>query len=208
VLLSLPLLLARLTALVCRNALAEMSQDLPVCSSRGDRPAAVTGLWPLLTAFNHSCAANAVAVLVGGVPTAVEQQQQQQQKLLATQQQQTAAVKAAQLRKAAANGRTGPTNRWAKPQGSFGAKTSASSASPSSSSSSSSNAPLTVPGSGLMAVSSQPGEGPYVLVRAVSDMSPGDEVTLDYLSPGVEGSLVTPERRQAALLQRWGFRCR
>jgi S1-C subfamily serine protease len=59
-----------------------------------------------------------------------------------------------------------------------------------------------------MAVSSQPGEGPFVLVRAVSEMSPGDEVTLDYLAPGVEGSLVQPERRQAALLQRWGFRCR
>ncbi|KAF6263189.1 hypothetical protein COO60DRAFT_1635410 [Scenedesmus sp. NREL 46B-D3] len=149
----------RLTALVCRNALAELSQDLPVCSSRGDRPASVTGLWPLLTAFNHSCAANAVAVLAGGVPAAVEQQGQQ--RLLASQQQQqqqqAAAATAAQLRRAAAGGRS--SGRPAGP-------------------------------------------------AALSEMSPGDEVTLDYLGPGVEGSLVQPERRQAALLQRWGFRCR
>jgi S1-C subfamily serine protease len=98
-------------------------------------------------------------------------------------------------------------NRWAKPPGGSGSKPSSSFNSPNSSSSSS-RAQLTAPDSGLMAVSSQPGEGPFVLVRAVSEMSPGDEVTLDYLAPGVEGSLVTPERRQAALLQRWGFRCR
>jgi hypothetical protein len=44
---------------------------------------------------------------------------------------------------------------------------------------------------------------------SVSVLCPsGDEVVLDYLCGGVEGSLVHGERRRAALAERWGFKCR
>jgi hypothetical protein len=36
----------------------------------------------------------------------------------------------------------------------------------------------------------------------------GDEVVLDYLAGGLEGSLVHGERRRAALAERWAFKCR
>jgi hypothetical protein len=44
--------------------------------------------------------------------------------------------------------------------------------------------------------------------RACACVCPGDEVVLDYLAGGVEGSLVHGERRRAALAERWGFKCR
>ncbi|KAF8072524.1 hypothetical protein HT031_000184 [Scenedesmus sp. PABB004] len=178
----------RLAALVCRNALAEMAQDLPVCSVRGDRPASLTGLWPLLAAFNHSCAPNAVAVLIGGLPPQPAPPPP------------PAPPGQGPPRRGgrAGAGARGPTNPWARGAAGAGSAERRGGA---------------AAGAGLqreaaLAVSARPGEGPFVLVRAVTDLKAGDEVTLDYLAPGAEGSMVHRERRRAALAQRWGFTCR
>jgi hypothetical protein len=179
----------RLSALVCRNALFELCQDLVTASIRGEQPASLAGIWPLLTLFNHSCAPNSVAVTIGHQPPPSPKQPHS---LLAAGQQQ------ARL----GSGR-GPVNPWAVQA----ARTKPGRGSSSSSNSSSGGTQLATADAGLT-FCAQAGHGPFVLVRSVTDLKPGDEVSLDYLSAGIEGSLVHQERRRAALAERWGFTCR
>jgi len=187
--------LPRLSGLVCRNALLELSQDLTTAAIRGDPYTSLTGLWPLLSLFNHSCAPNAVAVTIG-----YQQPQQQQQYPLPLLQQQQQASSAAAAAVAAVGGV--PVNPWTQ-QG-----TTARSSNGSNGGSSSGTAAVSGVSAGGLFYCCEPGVGPFVAVRAVSDLAPGDEVLLDYLAGGLEGSLVHGERRRAALGQRWGFKCR
>jgi hypothetical protein len=207
-------LLCRLSALVCRNALLVPCQDLPISSSRRDRVASLAGIWPLVTGFNHSCAANAVAVVLGEVP---DPQQQQQQQLTAGGRHRdgrgggTASVGNKQH---AAGAKATPRNPWLSSSSKH--RRVQSPASNSSSSSSSSSGELGrgltrhhLPGS-IQSWSPLHGlsQGPVVLVRAVTDMAPGDEVTLDYLAGSAEGNLVHLDRRRTVLAKRWAFSCR
>lgn len=154
----------RLSALVCRNALLELSQDLITTSIRQDTPASLTGVWPLLSLFNHSCAPNAVAVTIG------YQQPPQQQTLLQQPEQQQGQLGASQP----------PVNPWAVQQ--QGRKPDSRSSSSSSrrgggggnSSSSGGVARSGGGGEGGLTYCAAAGVGPFVLVRTVSDLVAGE----------------------------------
>jgi hypothetical protein len=56
----------QLTSLVTLSAWAGHSTDPALASSRGEQHVPVAGVWPEYGLVNHSCAPNAVQLLVGG----------------------------------------------------------------------------------------------------------------------------------------------
>lgn len=149
--------LCRLSALVCRNALLELSQDLVTAKIRKDTPGSLAGIWPLLSLFNHSCAPNAVAVTIGG-----RQQRQEQQQTLLQQPSQQQRLQGSRL----------PVNPWAVQQ--QGGSSSSSSGGGRSASSSGLAARGSSGGGGL-SYCADAGVGPFVLVRTVSDLKAGEK---------------------------------
>jgi hypothetical protein len=154
----------RLSALVCRNALLDLSQDLITASLRGDTPASHTGIWPLLSLINHSCAPNAVAVAIGQ-HTPLQQQQQGLLQQPRPQQQQQAKL---------------PVNPWAGSSSSSKSAGRQAQASSTAAASSGSNAGSTAVSRGVgaeavggLSYCADAGVGPYVLVRAVTNLTAG-----------------------------------
>jgi len=52
------------------NAYADVWQDLPATTTRGESPTSISGLWPLFSLANHSCAPNATHALIGSTRAA------------------------------------------------------------------------------------------------------------------------------------------
>jgi hypothetical protein len=170
---------------VCRNALLELSQDLITCSLRGDTPASHTGIWPLLSLINHSCAPNAVAVTIGQH----QPLQQQQQGLLQQpkpQQQQRQQQGQLPVNPWAGGGQQGSSSRGAGARAQ-GASTAAGGSGSNGGSYGSTAVSWGVggEGGGSLTYCADAGAGPFVLVRAVTNLTAGEGQELGTRGGGV-----------------------